>query len=348
MANTSQKLDSAVLIDLSKPASAYDPMLFGQFLEHFHRQVYGGVFEPGSKLADKQGLRKDVIAALRELRIPVVRWPGGSFVSSYHWQNGVGPERTVAYEKARWCVEEPNTFGTDEFITWCRALGAEPYICANAGTGTAEEMSDWLEYCNLKDMGKFAKMRCANGYPEPHNVRYWSIGNEGYGFGKLPEQYAYFVRKSARLMRNVDPNIQLFAAACTDRDWTLPLLQKAGDVLNYVSIHDYWDPLYVDNNPRDYLSCMMESLGPDASIKKTREIIAEAGFAGQIDIAYDEWNLRGWHHPPGNAPEVIQARDKNDLNETYTMADAVFSASFLNTCLRHREVVKMANMVPHF
>ena len=130
-----------------------DIMIFGHFLEHFHRQIYGGVYDPGSHLADENGFRRDVIEALRQIKTPVIRWPGGCFVSAYPWKKGVG-ERAPYYDKA-WRVEEPNTFGTDEFVRLCREVGAAPFICTNAGTGTPEDMSDWVEYCNL-DIGEWA------------------------------------------------------------------------------------------------------------------------------------------------------------------------------------------------
>ena len=147
-------MNGRVHIDTDRDSVRFDRMIFGQFLEHFHRQVYGGVFEPGSPLSDERGFRIDVIEALRELRVPIVRWPGGCFVSAYHWKEGVGPARRPVYDKA-WYVEEPNTFGTDEFVAWCRAIGAEPYICTNAGSGDEEEMSDWVEYCN-GSLGRWA------------------------------------------------------------------------------------------------------------------------------------------------------------------------------------------------
>ena len=146
-------------------------MLYGHFLEHFHRQIYGGVFDPASPFADEDGFRTDVIDALRRIRTPIIRWPGGCYVSAYHWKDGTGKMRAPTYDKA-WRVEEPHLFGTDEFIKFCRKVGCEPYICTNAGTGTAEEMSDWVEYCNLRDMGRFAKARIANGFPAPHRVKY--------------------------------------------------------------------------------------------------------------------------------------------------------------------------------
>ena len=166
--------------DLAAEGTPVDRMIFGQFIEHFHRQIYGGIFEPGSPLSDKRGFRVDAIEALREMGVPIIRWPGGCFASAYHWKKAVGPNRTPAYDKA-WKVEDPNTFGTNEFILWCREIGAEPYICTNAGSGTPEEMSDWVEYCNLVEEGEYSRLRAAHGYPESHNVKYWSIGNENYG-----------------------------------------------------------------------------------------------------------------------------------------------------------------------
>lgn len=342
-------LSAAVYIDPHRGNKPYDRMIFGQFLEHFHRQVYGGVFDPGSPLADADGFRTDVIAALRELRIPVVRWPGGCFVSAYHWRNGVGPQRQASYDKA-WRVEDPNTFGTDEFVAWCRKIEAEPYICTNAGTGTPEEMSDWVEYCNLPAAGPWAQLRQANGHAAPHNVRYWSIGNENYGDweigAKTAGEWGRFVAESAKMMKRVDPSIRLLAAALPDVDWTLNLLREAGSYLDMVSIHGYYDPLWQKDDPSDYATCVVRSGQVEDAIRLTEQIIGVAGFAGKLGIAFDEWNLRGWHHPTGNAPEAIQARDRNDINSTYTMADAVFSAGFLNTCLHHADTVWMANMAP--
>ena len=338
-----------VYVEAHRGAHRYEPMIFGQFLEHFHRQVYGGVFDPGSSLADERGFRLDVIEALRELKVPVVRWPGGCFVSAYHWKGGIGHNRQPAYDKA-WRVEDPNTFGTDEFVEWCRLIGAEPYICTNAGTGTPEEMSDWVEYCNLESQGYWAKLRQSNGYVSPHHVPYWSIGNENYGDwemgAKTAEEWGPFVAESAKMMKNVDSSIKLLAAALADVDWTLKLLRHAGQYLDYVSIHGYWDPLWDDDQPSNYLTCMSRALEPEAAIRLTEQIIGVAGFEGRIGIAFDEWNLRGWHHPKGTHPAVIAARDRNDLNTTYTMADAVFSAGFLNACLRHSDSVRMANMAP--
>ena len=327
----------------------YDPMIFGHFIEHFHRQVYGGLYEPGSELSDENGFRKDVIAALQEIKTPIVRWPGGCFVSSYHWIDGVGPNRQPFYDKA-WRVEDPNTFGTAEFVKWCRLVGCEPYICTNAGTGTPEEMSDWVEYCNL-NIGKFGRMRQAHGDKEPFNVKYWSIGNENYGSwevgAKTAEEWSLMVRESGKMMIFTDPDVQLFAAALPDENWTLPLLNKAGYLLKYVSIHGYWDGLAHHNNPSPYMDCMLRTKSPEDSIVRTIGVLEKARLRGRVHIAFDEWNLRGWHHPGhGRTYMDIPARDKNDINSTYTMADALFSACFLNSCPRRCDDVKIACFSP--
>lgn len=329
----------------------YNPMLFGQFIEHFDNQVYGGIYDPKSKLSDSDGFRTDVIEALKELKIPIVRWPGGCFVSSYHWLDGVGPERSPVYDK-NWQVEDPNSFGTDEFIKWCKKIGAEPFICTNAGTGTPEEMSDWVEYCNLT-IGKYGRMRMNNGYKEPYNVKYWSIGNENWGGhelgAKTVAEWGPMVRESAKLMRSVTKDIKLFAAATPDRDWTLPLIKTAGQHLDYVSIHGYWDPAFHVHKISSFMDCMLMTDGPENDIQRTISILEEAGFRGEIKIAYDEWNLRNWYHPFNGVwrvGNIISERRKNDIPTTYTMADALFSACFLNACLRNANDVEIACFSP--
>ena len=343
-------------IDPGRVLAVRDPMIYGQFLEHFHRQVYGGVFEPGSPLSDADGFREDVIETLKNIRVPVVRWPGGCFVSSYHWQKGVG-ERVHSFDKA-WRGDDPNTFGTDEFVKWCRKLGCEPYICTNAGTGTAEEMSDWMEYCNLSaDQGEFARWRAANGYPEPHNVKYWSIGNENYGAWEIgakdSREWSRLVTESAKMLRHVDPTAELSAATLTDIDWNVALLKLAGPYLDWISIHAYWDALHSVDNPAGYEKCMAYTQDLEAPVRKVRGLLAAMGYEKHIKIAFDEWNLRGWHHPnthtiyQGRTPEeYLTPRDRNDINATYTMADAVFSACVLNLFLRNADIVGMANYSP--
>ena len=348
-ASESERVQGVVAIDAAAPGTPYSPRLFGGFLEHFDGQIHGGVFEPGSPLSDEKGFRKDVIAALKELKLSVVRWPGGCFASGYHWKDGVGKNRKPVYDMV-WGTEDPNTFGTDEFLEWCRRVDCEPYVCTNAGNGTPEEMKAWVEYSN------------ATGRPEnPLKVRFWSIGNENWGGHEIgartPPQWGPLVLESARLMRSVDPDLKLLAAATPNRDWTLPLLKTAGETLNAVAIHEYWLPCWGENLTPDYLTCIMYSEGPETTISRVIELLEESGLRGRIKIAFDEWNLRGWHHPgfprkqvsassDAGVAALIKARDKNAIASQYTMADALFSASFLNSCLRHADDVDMANIAP--
>jgi alpha-N-arabinofuranosidase len=340
-----------------------DPKIYGHFVEHFHRQVYGGIFDPGSELSDETGLRVDVIDAIRRINPSVIRWPGGCFASAYHWKDGVGRERVPKFDKA-WRVEESNRFGTDEFITFCRKVGAEPYICTNAGSGTPEEMSDWVQYCNLRAGSPFARQRIDNGHPEPFHVRYWSIGNENYLSGEIGArtiaEWGPYVRESAKMMKRVDPTIEVLAACigvesayrsmASPFDWNVQLLKEAGQYIDWVSIHGYWDRLNrVSDRISPYESCMFFSARIEERILYMRHLLGAMGLLGRLRIAFDEWNLRCWHHPNMDAADegaYLLPRDVNDINSQYTTADAIFAACFLNQCLKHCDVVGMANFSP--
>ncbi len=333
-----------------------DRLLYGHFLEHFHRQIYGGIYDPENPLSDEDGLRTDVIDAMKKIKVPIIRWPGGCFVSSYNWKKSVGPVRTPFFDKA-WRVEDPNTFGTDEFIRFCRKVGCEPYICTNAGTGTPEEMSDWVEYCNLENEGEFARWRIANGYVQPHKVKYWSIGNENYGWWEIGAkgvgEWGRLVLEAAKMMKHIDPEAEVSAAALADINWNVDLLRQAGQHLDWISIHKYWDMMPQINNPATYEQCMAFTNDLDTDIRKVRGLLMAFGLEKKIRIAYDEWNLRSWHHPNVHTiqqgrtrDEYVTPRDKNDFNATYTMADAVFTACFLNTLNRNCDIVGMANFAP--
>jgi alpha-N-arabinofuranosidase len=337
-ASTQARLD----IDPDRESRPYSPMIFGGFIEHFQRQIYGGLFDPGSPHSDSEGFRRDVIHALQELKLSVVRWPGGCFASGYHWRDGVGPNRRPTDDMA-WGVREPNTFGTDEFVQWCRLVGCEPYICNNAGNGTIEEMRDWVAYCN-QTRGPFADLRSQGGNPLPFPVRIWSIGNENWGgheIGtKTPSEWAPLVLEAARQMRAVDPDLILTAAATPSLKWTLPLLQMAGRHLDYISIHRYWLALWRENDAPDYLSCIMLSDKPETDITETIRILDDSGHRGRIKIAFDEWNLRGWHHP-WFPRKTVQDYDDPDVREL------IQAREHSRTALRSSRRPGQANHVPH-
>jgi len=338
-----------VNIDKDRIIGRRNPMIFGQFIEHFHRQIYGGIFQPGSPLSDARGFRRDVIEALKKIRVPVVRWPGGCFASGYHWKDGVGKQRRPLFDLA-WRVEEPNTFGTDEFVAWCREVGAEPFICTNAGTGTPEEMAHWVEYCNLRDQSPWARQRIENGHSEPHNVRYWSIGNENYGKWEIgnhkAHRWGHYVFEAAKMMKRVDPTIEITAAAYfLDFDWIRNLLTEAASVIDWISIHCYWA-----DSDTPYETCVARSDSPESILSMMAHYLGATGHQGAIKVAFDEWNLRFWHIPKfHDIPPVPVDHGElaaNDDDSVYTMADAVFTARFLMSCLRHPDLVQMANYAP--
>lgn len=346
-------------IDTTAPSQVASPMLYGGFIEHFHRQIYGGLFEPGSALSDERGFRKDVIAAMKELKLSVVRWPGGCFVSGYHWKDGVGRNRKPVADPV-WGATDPNTFGTDEFVEWCRLVGCEPYICTNAGNGTPKEMKEWVQYCNRSE-GEYAELRKAGGHEKPFNVKFWSIGNENYGPWEIgrkdADEWGPLVDESARLMREADPSIQLAAAATKKEDWSLPLLAAAGKHLQYIAVHEYWHGFWSKNGTPLFKDSIKVSEGPEKTLQTMLGILDKAGCRGRVKIAFDEWNLRGWHHPGFPRKKVLAPDDQagadfvakreiNDIASQYTMADALFSASFFNACLRHCDDVGMSNIAP--
>lgn len=346
----------SVLINEKRVTGKRSPMLYGHFIEHFHRQIYDGIYAPQNPLSDEDGFRTDIIEAMQKIKVPILRWPGGCFVSSYHWKDAVGKNRQPFFDKA-WRVEDPNTFGTDEYVKLCKKIGCEPYICTNAGTGTAEEMSDWVEYCNLENEGKYAKWRIENGYEEPHKVKYWSIGNENYGHweigAKSADEWGRLVKESAKMMKHVDPEIELSAAALSDIDWNINLLRNCGMFLDWISIHEYWDMMPEVNIPATYEQCMAFTHRIDHAVDEVRGILTAMKLEKKIKIAFDEWNLRSWHHPNVHTikqgvkkEDYVTPRDKNDDNSMYTMADAVFTACFLSAMNRNCDIVGMANFAP--
>ncbi len=203
--HTSAGQNARIKFDTDRIVGDVDRNLYGNFVEHLGRCVYGGIYEPGSSLSDANGFRKDVMEAVKGLNVSLIRYPGGNFVSNYHWLDGVGPknERVPRMELA-WARLETNEFGTNEFIRFCRALGSEPYLSVNMGTGTIEEAQRWVEYCNVKEGPYYAELRKKHGFPEPYNVKYWCLGNEMDGewqMGHLnAEDYTKKAMEAAKLI----------------------------------------------------------------------------------------------------------------------------------------------------
>lgn len=321
-----------------------DRNIFGGFAEHLERCVYGGIYDPTSPLSDKTGLRTDVLAALRRLNMPVMRYPGGNFVSGYRWIDGVGPrsERPARMDMA-WHTMESNQFGTNDFIEFCRAMGTEPYLVVNCGDGAMREARDWVEYCNGTQDTALVKLRRQHGYDRPHQVKYWGIGNEvdgpwQIGF-KTPDEYARAATEFGKVMKWADPTIKLIANGVSN--WGSAdfvergqlLMEQAGNLIDYLALH--W---YVDNLNDDFSAYMALSELFEARLHAYEGLVSavrlEKGIKHPIYLAVDEWNV--WHKVPAG---VV-----NQTETVYNLEDALVVAMQLNAFIRHARSVRMANI----
>jgi alpha-N-arabinofuranosidase len=253
-AKTKPRADTAkatrIFIDTRRVTGALDRNLFGSFLEHLGRAIYEGVYDPGSKLSDGNGFRKDVLNEIRQLGVPIVRYPGGNFVSGYNWLDGVGPKqsRPRVLDKA-WNSVESNQFGTNEFMAWCKAAGTLPLMGLNLGTGTAEEAAALVEYCNVDKGTKWSDLRRQHGIAEPHKVQHWCLGNEMDGpwlIGHMSAgEYGYKAADAARQMRAVDPSLKLVACGSsgpgmpTYLEWDREVLEQCYEYVDGLSLHRY-------------------------------------------------------------------------------------------------------------
>src|SRR5215212_500473 len=244
------QLMNRIFVNLDFPLGQLERNVFGGFAEHFGRCIYGGIYDPGSVLADERGFRTDVMAALRRLQMPLIRYPGGNFVSGYRWMDGVGPRyKRPARADMAWNTIESNQFGTNEFIEFCRAVDTEPYLVVNCGDGDSREARDWVEYCNSGKDTELADLRRHHGYGAPHNVKYWGIGNEvdgpwQIGF-KTPQEYARAATEFGKVMKWADPSIKLIASGVCNWDAQdfvergQLLMEQAGHLIDYLGIHWY-------------------------------------------------------------------------------------------------------------
>ena len=325
-----------IRIDLDRRIGEVDRRIYGNFIEHLGRCIYGGIYDEGSPLSDERGFRRDTLAAVRGLRVPLLRWPGGNFVSGYHWTDGVGPrdQRPRRMELA-WHGEESNRFGTDDFIEYCRTIGAEPYICLNMGTGTMDEARDWLEYCNGTSNTYWANLRRESGHPEPYGVKYWGLGNEMYGrwqIGALSaDDYVKKAIEFAKVLKWTDPSIKLVSCGLSGTaDWDVRVIEGLAPYVDYHSIHIY-------TGSDDYYTNVFAPHQADRAIRVTRALIERVRYEQQlahpIDIAYDEWNV--WYRALGY---------ETRLEEPYNLADALAIATYLNIFIRQCQAVKLANL----
>ena len=342
-----------VLLDRDFTIGATDPRLFGAFVEHLGRCIYGGLYEPGHPTADAQGFRQDVMALVRELAPTIMRYPGGNFVSGYRWEDGVGPAdarpRRLDYA---WLSTEPNLFGTNEFIDWCRMAGIEPMLAVNLGTRGAEDAGRLIEYCNHPGGTELSDLRRAHGWGQLHGVRFWCLGNEMDGpwqtCARTAEEYARVAVETAKIMRWVDPGIELAACGSSGRNmptfgaWETTVLEHLFDQVEWISLHTYLND-YAGDTPAFLAS-------PDLMDSFIEEVVAIADAVAakrrspkRIMLSFDEWNV--WYRTrrrDGNRTAPGWPVAPPILEERYDMKDALAFGGMVISLLNHADRVRCA------
>ncbi len=344
-------MKAKVKLSADKVIAKVDDRLFSSFIEHMGRAIYTGIYEPDHPTADAFGFRQDVMDLIRPLNVSHIRYPGGNFLSGYRWEDGIGPKdkRPVRADLA-WFELEPNQVGTDEFLQWCERLGVSPILGVNLGTGTPQDAANLLEYVNGTLPTKYAEMRRANGREEPYGVKLWCLGNEMDGpwqiCGKTAEEYGRIAHETAKMMKWMDPSIQLVACGSSHRQmptygmWEETILKHCYKEIDYLSLH-----MYFKNLDGDTPSFLAESLEMEEFIREVAEICRKAKEEQNGDhdvyLSFDEWNV--WFHYEKDGVEppkwtVGRAIDEEDYDDT----DALVVGCILNTLLRSADVVKIA------
>jgi alpha-N-arabinofuranosidase len=326
---------------------------FGSFVEHLGRCVYTGIFEPGHPAADEDGFRTDVLNLVRELGVSTIRYPGGNFVSSYRWEDGVGPvaERPTRLDLA-WHSLETNAFGVDEFMRWVAKAGVEPIMAINLGTRGIEAALDLLEYTNHPSGTRLSDWRRANGSDQPYRIRMWCLGNEMDGPWQIGQktatEYGRIAAQTASAMRRIDPDLQLIAcgsshsAMPTFGDWEREVLTQAYDQVDMISLHAYYQQ-HGDDLPSFLASAENMDHFIDSVVAIADSVRAVRRADKKIMVAFDEWNV--WYQDA--APSVLPSGDDwpvapRLLEDRYNVADAVVVGNLLISLLRHSDRVAAA------
>jgi alpha-N-arabinofuranosidase len=344
-----------VYVDSRRTIAPLDRNLFGSFLEHLGRAIYEGVYEPGSKLADANGFRKDVLDEIRQLGVPIIRYPGGNFVSGYNWLDGVGPkkDRPRTLDKA-WDTIESNQFGTNEFMAWCKAVGTEPLMGLNLGTGTAEEAAALVEYCNVEKGTRWSELRRQHGIADPYKVQHWCLGNEMDGPWQIGHmsatEYGMKAADAARQMRDVDSSLKLIACGSsgplmpTYLEWDREVLEQCYQYVDGLSLHRYFG-----NNERDSGGDTSKYLALNLSMERQiAETLAVCDLVRghkrspkKLWLSFDEWNV--WYRTNGgDAVDGHRHEAPHLLEEVYNLEDALLVGGLINSLLRNADRVKLA------
>ncbi|MBA8815197.1 alpha-N-arabinofuranosidase [Microbacterium halimionae] len=347
-----------ITVPVSDVGAQISPRLFGTFVEHMGRCVYDGIYEPGHPEADERGFRRDVLALVRELGATVVRYPGGNFVSGYRWEDGVGPrENRPVRLDAAWHSTESNQVGLHEFSEWAADAGLEVMEAVNLGTRGVAEAADLLEYTNHPSGTALSQQRIDNGRAEPFGIRLWCLGNEMDGpwqIGhKTADEYGRLAAETARMMRFIDPEIELVAAGSSNHEmptfgeWERTVLRHTAGLVDHISVHAYYEEA-----PGDPASFLASGVGLSRYLDDVAKIIedvrAEFNIEKPIGISVDEWNV--WNQTRWNEVDKPRAFTGDWpvaprlIEDDYTVTDAVVVGSLLITLLKHAEHVSMANL----
>jgi alpha-N-arabinofuranosidase len=347
-------MTDTVRIDPQATVGEISPDIYGHFAEHLGRCIYGGIWDGDQDASIDEGLRDDTVALLRALEPPVLRWPGGCFADDYHWTDGVGPRedrprrRNLFWAQGRdETFEESNQFGTDEFLALCERLDTVPYVAANVGSGSPQEATDWLEYCNYDGDTELADRRRENGRDDPFRVPFWGVGNENWGCGGNydPDDYAREFRRYATYLSRFGDNmnggerLELIACGHVTDGWNREFMQTladAGDqhLLDHLSVHRYYHGGdATDFDEAQYYELMARSLAVADDVDRAADVVEGFAPTADVGIVVDEWGV--WH------PE---ATHENGLEQPNTVRDAVSAAGVLDALNRRADVVSMANL----
>lgn len=328
-----------------------DERIYGSFIEHLGRAVYNGIYEPTHQTADDQGFRTDVIDLVKQLNVPIVRYPGGNFVSGYNWEDGIGEKsKRPSRAELAWHVIETNEVGIDEFQEWAKRAGTQVMQAVNLGTRGPEEARQLLEYCNFPKGTHYSDMRRKNGFEEPFNIKVWCLGNEMDGpwqiCSKTAEEYGRIACETAKIMKDVDPSIELVACGSSGLNmptfgkWEATVLEHTYDYVDYISLHSYYG-----NRDNDSATFLASSLDFDKFIKSVVSVCdyvkAVKRSDKQINLSFDEWNV--WYH----SNEADAKLEKwqiapHQLEDIYNFEDALVVGTLLITLLKNCDRVKMA------
>jgi alpha-N-arabinofuranosidase len=339
---------AVIRIRTDLPRAIIHPNIYGHFAEHLGRCIYEGIWVgPNSDIPNEDGIRLDVLAALKQLRAPVVRWPGGCFADTYHWRDGVGPQKNRPQTiNIWWRQAEPNAFGTDEFLRFCTGVGCEPYLCLNVGSGTPREALAWLEYCNHGGDSALSRLRATHAGVKPHGVKYWGIGNENWGCGGrfAAADYAREYVRFASFLRAADPSIEMVACGCSPMDYQNPAFvawnhdfcqaMPHADLVDHLSIHRYFSSgKGADFSDTEYRALFADLVTLERDIQQADQLLGYFYPDKFVGLAVDEWGV--WH------PSAVV---DNGLEQENTLRDAVFAGAALNLFNRYAHRVSMANI----